>query len=171
MRTWIAVVLLAVGCSHNASAPKSATAAPLAPGATCDQMSSHIIQVMPGGADGSSGESGKKVAAILQERCAADAWSQQARQCLFDVKDLREADTCKQYLTKAQVDAADKQMDAALPMPPAATAEKAEPAANETPPPAPAPAAAPPPPPKTRGPVKKQKEAPKRSGDPCMGGE
>ena len=79
-----------------------------------------------------------------------------------------EADTCKQYLTKAQADAADKQMDAALPMPPAATAEKAEPAATR-----PRRRRRHPPPRRRRPPddprpVKKQKEAPKRSGDPCM---
>ena len=65
-------------------------AAPLASGATCDQMVERTsIQVMPASADGSSSRAGKKVAAILQERCAADAWTAQARQCLFDVKDLR----------------------------------------------------------------------------------
>ncbi len=133
---------------------------PTASNATCDQMSSHMVQLMP--ASEGAKEVGAKIATVLQERCTADAWSAQARQCLFDVKDLKEADTCKQYLTKAQVDAADRQMDAQLggqggppPQPSVVT---------DSPPP-------PPPPAKTRGGDKKEKQKGKSSGDPCMGGE
>ncbi len=169
MRTWIATVLLAAACSHGQTAAKSSQPMPLASGASCDQMTAHVVQIAPGGADVANGEVGKKVAAVLQERCTTDAWSAQARQCLFDLKDMREADQCKQYLTKAQIDAADKQMDATLPLaqaPATGAADKPEPSAGEAPPAQPAPPAS------TRAPQKKKPAgSSKSSGDPCMGGE
>jgi len=168
MRTCLAVLLLAA-CS---SAPKSsAPTTPVMPtGATCDQVGAHMIQLLPANNDEGNAELVKALSGVLQDRCAKDGWSPQARQCIVDAKQLRDADGCKQYLTAAQVEATNKAMDERFPKPPAG-----QPSVNAgAPPPPPAETSAPPPPPptKTRAPAKK-KAPPKagKAGDPCEGGE
>jgi hypothetical protein len=161
MRTWIATLLLVAACGGS---PKSAAPTmPQASGATCDQMGAHLAQIIPA----SETEKGKKVTTVLQERCTVDAWSAQARQCLFDVKDIKEADACKQYLSGAQVDATNTALNTAMPP------GKKEPAVEGdvmVQPPAPLP---PPPPAKAtkRSPEKKPQPKAGKTGDPCEGGE
>ena len=167
MRTRLALLLLAA-CS---SAPRSTapTAAPVPVAATCDQVGAHMIQLLPANNDDGNAELVKALSGVLQDRCTKDAWSSQARQCIVDAKQLRDADGCKQFLTAAQVDATNKAMDERFPKP----APPATPSVNASPPaPAGASAPAPSPPPKTRTPQKK-KAPPKagKAGDPCEGGE
>ena len=167
MRTWMAVLLLLAACSHQGSKPMSPV---VATGATCDQVGNHVIQLLPASHnDDSNAELAKQLAGVLQDRCAKDAWTAQARQCIFDAKELKDADGCKQFLTKAQVDAVDKTMDERFPK---KSEEAAAPAAGSAPPPpAETPAPSPPPPPKTRAPRKKASPKATKSGDPCEGGE
>jgi hypothetical protein len=169
MRTWMAVLLLAA-CGHGAAKPTT----PVAPsGATCDQVSQHLVTFLVA-RDASNADLTKKITGVFQERCTQDAWSSQARQCLVDAKEMKDADACQSTLTKAQLDAFGKAMEAALPTPTDGATPIPEVAA-----PPPPPAEAPPPPPdkkppaKTRGAQKKSKPGGKtgRSGDPCEGGE
>ena len=163
MRTWLAVLLLAA-CSKGGSKPTTPQSGPVASGASCDQVGTHVIQLLPASSDASNADLVKQLAGVLGDRCAKDGWTPQARQCIFEAKELKDADACKQFLTQAQVDAVDKSMDERFP-------KAASDAPNAAPPaqaPAPAP---PPPPPKTRGMQKKKPPAAGKSGDPCEGGE
>ena len=164
MRTWLAVLLFAA-CSHGAPKPTTPVAAS---GATCDQVGAHVIQLMPAAHTDDNADLAKQLAGVLQDRCTKDGWSPEARQCIFDAKELKAADGCKQFLTQAQVEAVDKTMDERFP-------KKSEEAAV-APPPAAAPPPRPPdtkPPAKSRGAQKKSKPGGKagKSGDPCEGGE
>jgi hypothetical protein len=164
MRTWMAVLLLAA-CSHAATKPTTPVAEV---GATCDQVSEHLVSFLIA-RDASNAELTKKISGVFQERCTQDAWSSQARQCLVAAKAMKDADACQSTLTKVQLDAFGKAMEAALPTrtdgvtPIPEVAAPPPPPANQPPPPAT----------KTRAPQKKAKPGGKagKTGDPCEGGE
>ena len=165
MRTWMAVLFLAA-CSHGGAKPTPPVAAA---GATCDQVSQHLVTFLVA-RDASNADLTKKISGVFQERCTQDGWSSQARQCLVDAKEMKDADACQSTLTKAQLDAFGKAMEAALPTPTDGATPIPEVAA---PPPPPAPAAEAPPA-KTRAPQKKSSKPGSKagkSGDPCEGGE
>ena len=158
-------VLLLAACSHGAAKPTP----PVAPaGATCDQVSQHLVTFLVA-RDASNADLTKKISGVFQQRCTQDGWSSQARQCLVDAKEMKDADACQSTLTKPQLDAFGKAIEAALPAP----ADSATPIPEAAPPPPP-PAQAEAPPAKTRGAQKKASKPGSKagkSGDPCEGGE
>ena len=95
----------------------------------------------------------KKYHDLFVSHCQADAWSPQVRACFAGIKSLDEGDKCASQMTDAQRQALDQatQPDG---QPPAN-----QPAATTPAPPAPQPGGS-----STRSPT------PKKSGDPCDGG-
>ena len=165
MRTWLVVPLLVAACSHGAS--KSTTPVAAGPSASCEQTSQHVVALLPA-RDASNADLQKSIEGIFRDHCTTDGWTAEARQCLMDSKELKDADACKGKLTQAQVDSFGKAFDAAFP-----TTSDQGAAAGSTPV---TEAAPPPPPPKsTRGPAVKPKGGGSgknsKTGDPCEGGQ
>jgi hypothetical protein len=137
-----------------------ATAAPASAGASCDQAAGRMIDLLTADKKDVPPEQVKKFHDLFVERCGKDAWSVELRQCLAGMKTLDDANACEPKMTDAQKDALNKAMGGDdEPPPPPPTAE-------------PAPAAVAPPTPgapanSTRAPSSSK---PKKSGDPCDGG-
>jgi hypothetical protein len=178
MRSWIAIVVLAA-CSHS---KQTAQTPPPSAGASCDQLAHHLLAILPAN-DGSKTDFATAFVSVVQERCTADGWTAEARQCINDAREMKDADRCQPLLTEAQVAAVGKAMDEKLKGMHPADGAGAVPTGSGAPggggvtptpestgaePPAP-----PPPPnssPKTRGPQPKGGKNGK-TGDPCEGGE
>jgi hypothetical protein len=132
--------------------------APAAGGASCDQAAGRMIDLLTADKKDVPPEQVKKFHDLFVERCGNDAWTVELRQCLAGMKALDDANACEPKMTDAQKDALNKAMGGEDEPPP--------------PPAEPAPAAVAPPTPgapanSTRAPSSSK---PKKSGDPCDGG-
>ncbi len=99
----------------------------------------------------------KKYHDLFVQHCQADAWSPAVRACFAGIKTLDEGDKCAAQMTDAQRNALN---DATGP----AGGE------NQPPPPAAEPAATAPPAPPASSTTRSPTTKPKKSGDPCDGG-
>ena len=146
MRRLLLVVLVA--CSHSSPPVKSA-AAP----SQCDQVADHLVSLMSASSTADPEQVDPWRRKIAQH-CTQDLWTQKAQDCMLATKQLKDVDGCNTQLTQSQNESLMKEL---APKP-------ASPAESES---IGAPGGGPPPPPpddrKTRG--------PKKTGDPCEGGE
>ncbi len=157
----IALLVLVLGCGGGSK--KAAETPKEAP--TCAAVADAMIALMLEGKEQTPKvkETTEGFTAIIRNRCDADAWSADAKQCLAGMTTRDDAERCSKLLTEEQQANLVRDEKAKYGAPPA------EP---EAAPPPPSPAS-------TGAPMndEKAKEAPKRSkgspkpGDPCDGGE
>jgi hypothetical protein len=143
-------------CGPSTPPPQSPPNANVAAaaGATCDSAVSHMVDLMAADKPDAPPEAKQKIHDMFVSHCQGDAWSPQAIDCFNQMKVLTDGDRCAAMMTDAQKESLDKAMG---PAPAPGAAPAAEPAAT-TP--------APPPPP----PSSSRSGTPKKSGDPCDGG-
>ena len=152
MKAFVLAVAL-VGCSSpkHAEAPTA-----LAPADPCHKAADQLVELMSAAA-AATPEAIKEVTDKVVARCEADAWSDETKTCMIQLRDKTDLDKkCAPLMTDAQKNAlvgAFGGGDGA-----AAGAPGGGGAAPPPPPAAPAPAST------TRGPVKKP-------SDPCEGGQ
>jgi hypothetical protein len=158
MKRWILGFAVAVAaCGPSTPPPQSPPNANVAAaaGATCDSAINHMIDMMSADKPNAPPEMKQKFHDMFVSHCQADAWSPQLIDCLNQMKALAEGDRCESMMTDAQKQSLDKAMG---PESAPAAAPAAEPAATT-------PAPSPPPPPGNS-----RSGTPKKSGDPCDGG-
>jgi hypothetical protein len=127
---------------------------PMTAGPTCKAVGEQIVTFNDMSADLKS-----KAAALVETRCTDDKWTDEARSCFATATNGGEGEACaKEKLTKDQILAFERDIEALMTAEGGAEAKKAQ-----EPPEAPKPKAG-------KGTTRGVKQKPK-GGDPCQGGE
>lgn len=132
---------------------------PAAGGTTCEQATGRMIDLLTAGKKDVPPDQVKAFHDMFVQHCQADAWSSDVRGCFSAMKTIDEGEKCADMMTDAQKKAIDAEMGKGDEPPPPPPEDQVAPAATAPPPPG-SPANS------TRGPSSK----PKKSGDPCDGG-
>jgi hypothetical protein len=100
MRTAILLVLLA-GCGSNPK-PAADKPEPTASMISCDQAAEHVAQTAQQSAKLRGDATYEAIKNLVTNRCTADAWSDEAKQCLFTINTIQDGRACKSKMTDAQ---------------------------------------------------------------------
>jgi hypothetical protein len=103
---WLLVVALAA-CSKPKSQP---TAQP--PASLCPKVADHLVGLMSG-ATKHPPEATDPLRRVIGERCERDAWSADTKQCLLSLASLSDGERCQQLMTAPQVEAFQRDSEAA----------------------------------------------------------
>jgi hypothetical protein len=107
MTRWLVIVAL-VACSK----PKAqGTAQP--PPSLCPRVADHLVELMSG-ATKHPPEATDPLRRMIGERCEQDAWSADTKQCLLTLASLSDGKRCQQMMTQAQVEAFQRDSEAAI---------------------------------------------------------
>ena len=106
MMRWLVVVAL-VACSK----PKP-QAAPVAQVSPCARVADHLVSLMSG-ATKHPPEATDPLRRVINERCDTDRWSAQATSCLLELASLADGERCQAMMTPAQIDAFQRDSEAA----------------------------------------------------------
>ena len=163
MRAQMIAIVFVFGCGGASKKPPVQEPKPLPetvqkpPAPDCVAVADHARQLVP--AEMAPESEIKATVDAIKNRCEADQWTAEARECFGTAETDDDFKGCTKLLTEAQLTAVTKDVEATSP--------------SKQPAPA---AAAPPPAPKADEPARrtrggaKTKPVPK-SSDPCMGGE
>jgi hypothetical protein len=106
MTRWLVVAAL-VACSQ----PKPQPAAPPQV-SQCARVSDHLVSLMSGAAKHSP-EATDPLRRIIEERCDKDRWSADANKCLLELASLADGERCQTMMTPAQIEAFQRDSEAA----------------------------------------------------------
>lgn len=107
MTRWLIVFAL-VACSK----PKADTPAPVAPASPCPRVADHLVSLMSGAAKHPP-EATDPLRRAIDKRCTDDRWSADATRCLLELTSLADGERCQAMMTPAQVDAFQRDSEAA----------------------------------------------------------
>lgn len=163
MRVQMIAIAFAIGCGGASKKPVVEEPKPEVetvqkpPAPDCAAVAAHARQLLP--PDMAPESEVTATVDAIKNRCTADQWTAEARECFGTAENEDDFKGCTKLLTEAQMTAVTKDVEATSP--------------SKQPAPA---AAAPPPAPKAEEPARRsrggtpKKQVPK-SSDPCMGGE
>lgn len=135
--------------------PPKADPIPVTAGPTCKAVGEQIVTFNDMGPDLKP-----KAQALVETRCTEDKWTDEARSCFATATNGGEGEACaKEKLTKDQILAFERDIEALM------TAEGGDEAKKAEPPPTEAPKSK-----SSKGTTRGVKQKPK-GGDPCQGGE
>ena len=103
-----ALVIAVVACST----PKKHETQP-PPVSTCAKVADHIVALMSG-AQKFPPEATDPFRRIVGDRCEHDRWSDESQRCLLELTALDQGERCQRMMTKEQVDAFQRDTEAAL---------------------------------------------------------
>ena len=106
MTRWLAFVAL-VACSK----PKQETA-PQVEVTACAKVADHLVSLMSG-AQKHPPEATDPLRRAVDKRCTEDKWSADTTQCLLALTSLADGEKCQAMMTPAQVDAFQRDTEAA----------------------------------------------------------
>ena len=104
---WL-VVLALVACNK----PKPPPAKPPEV-SVCAKVADHLVSLMPG-AEKHPPEAVDPLRRVVETRCDKDAWSADANQCLMQLTSLADGGRCQAMMTPAQVEAFQRDTEAAV---------------------------------------------------------
>lgn len=106
MTRWLVVAVL-LACSKPKPQP---TAPPQI--SQCARVSDHLVSLMTG-ATKHPPEATDPLRRIIEERCDNDRWTADANKCLLELASLAEGERCQTLMTPAQIDAFQRESEAA----------------------------------------------------------
>jgi hypothetical protein len=107
--TRLAVALLAIAAC---SKPKQQDTTVQPHVSVCAQVSDHVVSLMTG-ATKHPPEAVDPFRRIVEQRCDQDAWSADTKQCLLQLTSLADGGRCQAMMTPAQVEAFQRDTEAA----------------------------------------------------------
>jgi hypothetical protein len=107
MTRWL-VVLAVVACSKPK--PESAPARPQV--SACARVADHLVSLMSG-ATKHPPEATDPLRRVIERRCTADRWSDATTRCLLELPNLSGGERCQAMLTPAQIEAFQRDTEAA----------------------------------------------------------
>jgi hypothetical protein len=78
----------------------------------CPKVADHLVSLMSG-ATKHPAEATDPLRRVIGERCEQDAWTAQTKECLLGLANLVEGDRCQAMMTQAQIDAFQRDTEAA----------------------------------------------------------
>lgn len=106
MTRWLVVAVL-LACSQPKPPP---TAPPKV--SQCARVSDHLVSLMSG-ATKHPPEATDPLRRIIEQRCDQDRWTADANTCLLELASLAEGERCQALMTPAQIDAFQRESEAA----------------------------------------------------------
>jgi hypothetical protein len=105
----VALVLASGACSK----PKPESPPPPRPTTKCPNVADHLVSLMSGAAKHPP-EAVDPLRRVIGTRCEEDRWSADAQQCLLDLASLADGARCQAMMTAAQVEAFQRDSEAAM---------------------------------------------------------
>ena len=102
----IAACLVLCACWRGSGEPEAdEPAAPRVKGATCEEVGLNVLEVVLHAEDKELAARAMSLRAVVERRCAADAWSIELRRCVTGAKSVEDGRTCDKLATQQQRDA------------------------------------------------------------------
>lgn len=105
------LVVLAIVAGSACSQPKPQPPAQ-PPASLCPKVADHLVALMSG-ATKHPPEATDPLRRVIDQRCEQDAWSADTKQCLLSLASLAEGERCQRLMTPAQVEAFQRDGEAA----------------------------------------------------------
>lgn len=106
MKRWLAVIVVAA-CSHPKSHPP-----PQPDRSPCPRVADHLVSLMSG-ATKHPPEATDPLRRVIGERCEQDRWSEPTTSCLLALTSLADGARCQATMSQAQIDAFQRDTEAA----------------------------------------------------------
>lgn len=107
MKRWLCSVVL-VACSTPKPQP-----APVMQVSPCARVADHLVSLMSGAAKHSP-EATDPLRRVIERRCDDDRWSADTTSCLLELSSLADGARCQQGMTPAQIEAFQRDSEAAM---------------------------------------------------------
>ncbi|HEY5946799.1 MAG TPA: hypothetical protein VIV40_14950 [Kofleriaceae bacterium] len=107
-RVVVALVALAVACSQPKPQPAAQPHV-----SVCAKVADHLVGLMSG-ATKHPPEATDPLRRVVEQRCDKDAWSADTNQCLLELASLADGDRCQAKMTPAQIEAFQRDTEAAM---------------------------------------------------------
>jgi hypothetical protein len=109
---WLVILALGaciaiVACSKPKPQP---TAKPAV--SVCPKVADHLVSLMSG-ATKHAAEATDPLRRVIDQRCEQDGWSAETKQCLLSLASLSDGERCQTMMTQAQVEAFQRDSEAA----------------------------------------------------------
>lgn len=106
------LVAVAVTCTLAACSKPKAQPAPQQQVSLCPKVADHLVSLMSG-ATKHPPEATDPLRRVIGQRCDQDQWSGEAKQCLLELASLSDGEKCQAMMTPAQVEAFQRDSEAA----------------------------------------------------------